>query len=186
MGGEHGTYGRRHLLQGEDARAAHPFVELSDPVAFIAGSKDLMDDGDHFAAGEAEQHRFDVIPSAGQGIHAKALPELAQQLVGIVAAFKIHEDDARPSGNLPATETAAQVPVAERIADSVPAGLVGLGEFRVVPRIRSQKEVLAVKSAHGVLRLAGHDLIDAADLVADFPADFKKVLMYMLFHRCSI
>ena len=175
VGGEHRAHGRSELLERENARAAHPFMEVGHAVALVAGGKHLMNGGDDFAAGIAEQHRFDIVPAAGKRIDAEAFPELAQYLIRVVAAVEVHEDDARTAGDFPAAEAAAQILVLQGVTQSVPAGFVRLGELRIFFGIGSDEEVLAVVGVHRLLRLACDDLIDAADFVAHFPADLEKV-----------
>ena len=150
-------------------------MEVGDAVALVAGGEHLMNGGDHLAAGVAEQDGLDVVPAAGQGVHAESLPELTQNLVGVVAAVEVHENDARSAGNFPAAEAAVKVLVLERVAQRVPVGLVRLGELGVVLGVGAYENVFAVEGAHGLLCLAGDNLIDAADLVAHFPADLEKM-----------
>ena len=173
--GEHRADEGGQRLEGEDAGAAHPFVEVGDAVDLLAGGQHLMDGGDDFAAGVAEGHGLDVVPAAGKGVHAEAFPELTQELVGVVAAVEVHQDDAGTAGDLPAAKAAAQILVLEGVADGIPAGLVRFGEVGVVLGVGADEEVFAVEGAHGLLRLAGNDFIDAADFVAHFPAYFEKV-----------
>ena len=90
-------------------------------------------------------------------------------------AVEIDKNDARTAGNFPAAEAAVQILVLEGIAQGVPERLVRLGELGVVLGVGAQEDVFTIKGAHGLLRLAGDDLIDAADLVAHFPADLEKM-----------
>ena len=160
-------------------------MEVGYAVDLLTGGQHLMDGGDDFAAGVAEGHGLDVVPAAGKGVDAEAFPELAQELVGVVATVEVHEDDAGAAGDLPAAEAAAQVLVLQGIADSIPAGLVRFGEVGVVLGVGADEEVFAIKSAHGLLRLAGDDFIDAADLVAHFPTYLEKVSAFLV-HWISV
>ena len=173
--GEHSADEGGEHLEGEDAGAAHPFMEVGYAVDLLAGGQHLMDGGDDFAAGVAEGHGLDVVPAAGEGVDAEAFPELTQELVGVVAAVEVHQDDAGTARDLPAAEAAAKILVPEGVADGIPAGLVRFGELGVVLGVGADEEVFAVEGAHSLLRLAGDDFVDAADLVAHFPAYFEKV-----------
>ena len=161
-------------LEVEQAAAAHPFMEMGQGRA-IGGDVQCLAGGlDHFAAGRAEHDRFHIVPAAGDGVHTVAVPEREQQLALVIAVTVADQDDLGAAGDVPAPEAAIQVAPVGLLAQFLPAGLVGLFKVGIVAQVGSQKEIVLSKGGQGLQDLAADDGIDAADLVADLPADLKE------------
>ena len=155
-------------------------MELRHHPAFPQKRRNIGRGGDDFAAGVAEQYRLNIIPSAGQGIHAEAFPQPGQKLAGIVPFVEIHQNDLGTTGDIPASEATLQLLVHQRVAQGVPAGLVCFHESRVISQIRADQIIIVPERFHCLQRLAGQNLMDAADLVAYFPADFKQAHAFVV------
>ena len=161
-------------LEIEQAAAAHPFVEVGQGRAVGRDVQRLAGGLDHFAAGRTEHDRFHIVPAAGDGVHAVAVPEREQQLALVVTVTVPDQDDFGAAGDVPAAEAAAQVAPVGLLAQLLPAGLVGLFKVGVVAQVGPQKKIIFSKGSQGFQDLAADDGIDAADLVADLPADFEE------------
>ncbi len=170
----------RALLEGEEPAPAHPFVEVREHRAVRGIGQRLAGRLNDLPAGGAEHDRLHVIPAAGNGIHAVAVPQLEEKLPLIVAVPEVHQNDLRPSRNGPAPETAGQIALGGDFAQGFPAGFVRFLKFGVVPEIGAEQVIILAVMLHGFKGLAADDGVNAAHLVADFPAYFKESRMSLI------
>ncbi len=155
-------------------------MELRHYPAFPEQRGNIGRGGNDFAAGVTEQHRLNIIPAAGQRVHAEAFPQPGEELAGIVPFAEIHQDDFGAAGDIPASEAAFQLFIHQRVSQGVPAGLVCFHESRVILQIRADQIILVPKRFHCLQCLAGQNLVYAADLVAYFPADLKQAHAFVV------
>ena len=130
--GEDRADGRRMLFEVQQAAAAHPFMEMRQHPAAFVRMQNLCRRLDDLAAGRAEHHRFRIVPAAGNGVHAKTIPQRVQQLSLIIMITEAYKNDLRPPRNVPAPETAVQIPLLQRGRERRPAGLVRGFKLRIV------------------------------------------------------
>ena len=171
---KYGAHFGNLFFHTQEARAAHPFMELGDcRHVIMRPDHQVIDRFDHFTAGVTEHQGFHVVPSAGYGIYAVILPEPVEQLVLVIFFPEVDEDDLRLSGNLPPAKTARNFFDGRTFPDLDPAILIGFFKIRVRLEIRSQKEVPLTIVANGLPHLAGNNGIYSSNFIAYLPADLK-------------
>ena len=150
-------------------------MKLGDGRGFPGAGQDIVEGLDDFPAGIAEHDRFDVIPSAGDGIHSVILPDSEEELVFVVLCPEADQDHPRLARNLPAPKAAGDFLDGDPFPDSFPEGILRFLELEVGFQVRTQQDVPVAVDRHGFAELAGDDRVDPADLVANLPAHFEKI-----------
>ena len=182
--GEDGADLRDPLLQAEETRPRHPFVELGDGALPLGTHDDVVNRLDHLAGRIAEHDRLHVIPPPGDGVDAVVLPDPEEELVLVVFLPEADEDRLGSAGDLPAAEAAGDLLDGHPLADAVPALLVRFLEIGVGLEVRAEDEVTLAIGLCCLGELACDDGVDPADLVADLPAHLEQA-MARLCHRFS-
>ena len=174
VGGEYRGHGRSQLFHAQQARAAHPFVKERYGAPAQRLHQAFMDGRDHLAAGRGEHDRLNVVPTAGQGVHAVVFPDFVQQLIAAVTLGKIHQNGLGAARYVPAAQATFEILGAEGQTQGIPDVLVCFFKTGALLHGRAQQKVVLAKGFHGLERLAADDGINAPDLVADFPAYLKE------------
>ncbi len=185
MGGKNRADFRHLLFQVEQSRTAHPFVKMGKRCPFLGSCQDIICRLDDLSAGVAEHDGFDVIPSAGDRIDAVLFPHRVKELILVVFLAHADQDDLRFPGDFPSAETAGDILHGRGFPDPYPAVFVRFLEVRIRLKIRTQKKVIFSIRGNRFLKLARNNGVYPPDLVADFPADFKKKPLLLFRHAFS-
>ena len=174
VGREDRAHGRAVALEVEQARAAHPLVELGYGRGADGLEQVLVEGGDDLAAGRGEHDGLDVVPAAGHGVHAEGLPVLEEQLVLVVAVLEADQNGLGVARDFPAAEAALEVVGVQNLAHGLDERVAALLEVDVVAEVGAEQPVVLAEVVDGLQGFAAHDGVDAADLVADFPRRFEE------------
>ena len=97
----------------------HPFMKLRNCYFFLPCDQ-LMQNLNDFACCSAKQYRFDVVPFAFHRICAIILPQLKQQLIGLILVIMIDKYDPGPVRYIPPTAAASEISAAYLSFNIVP------------------------------------------------------------------
>ena len=182
VGGENRGDFRRPALQAEQSGSAHPFMKLSDGRRFLRAGQEVVEGFDDFPAGVAEHDRLHVIPPAGDGIHSVILPDPEEELILVVLFPEADEDHPRFAGDLPSPESAGDLLDGDPFADPLPEGVLRLLKLEIGFQVRTEQDVPVAVGRRGLPELTGDHRVDAADLVADLPAHFEEIAVWIRRH----
>ncbi len=170
------------LLHVEQSRSHHPLVKLGDGLPSLADHP-VVENGHGLPESGAVQNRLDVVPAPPDGIDAEILPELKKELALGVFADVSHENHPGMPFDGPSAASAGEIPFLQLLRDRRPEILRRLLEFGVVAEIGSDEDVVVAETLSGARDLRPDHRVDAADLVADFPAHLEKVPDVVVFRH---
>jgi len=146
--------------------------------ALVLGSQELLPPAlDHEPGGVPEQHGLDVVPAAVDRVDLVVLPQLGEDPVLLLVELgELDQDRARATGDAPAPHAHRDAHRPARLAEGLEPAL--LLELEVALGGRQQPgpdgHVVVTVQVDQALRLGRDHGVDAADLVADFPADLEN------------
>ena len=177
--GEHRADRGRVLLEVEQRRARHPLVRELTTAGLPAGAtRSRHQRSITMPGGVAEQHRLDVVPAAGERVDLVVLPQLGEDSVLRRRAGR----RTRP-GSPAAARGCASVrrAPARRVARQPRRTRRSSGSSSKLPSTfccdeqpRADRDVVVAEALDQRLGLGRDDGVDAADLVADLPADLEQ------------
>ena len=188
MGREDRRDGDAALAEVENTGAGLPLMELGDDLVGLAQVV-VPEAFDHAAGDIAEQGGLLVIPVAADRVDTVVLPELGEDVVALrQQVLVVHQDGDGRAGDVPAADAQAQAAPGGHLLPS----LVEVGVFEEIrvagtvhPHIRTDQDVVATELGLEMEGFGGDDGVDAADLVANLPADFKQIIGSGQFFLCS-
>ena len=180
---------RNALLQMEQGCPRHPLVRLHDGPAMERGEELLPPALDHHARGRREQHRLDIVPVARDRVDFVPLPETRQDAVLLfVEAREADQDAARPTGDAPAPDPDRHAELTARLDEVLVAGLFVERRLHAsaARQLRAHRDVVVAEAFDRGHRLARQHGVDAADLVADLPADLEQLERTLRHGHCLL
>jgi hypothetical protein len=106
-------------------------MKLGDGPHPLGPHQEVVSGLDHLAGSVTEHHRFHIVPSSGDGVHAIVLPDGEEEFVLVVFFSEADEDRLWISRDLPAAETAWDLLDGAGLPDPFPALLVRFLEIGV-------------------------------------------------------
>ena len=175
MGGEDGGYLGHMLPDVECSEGCHPLVGLIDNfllTAEPAAIEAFHDEG----RGVAEHAGLVVVAVGMEAIYSEILPSLAVQLVlHAVIGLEVNQHDTGAARYVPPTYADMQAFLAGLLHPGTPHLVIfeeeGIGF--VLPKVGADEHEFVGETLLQRLGSRGEDGIDAAHLVADFPATLK-------------